>query len=256
MYNPVKSRLFAAWFTIITILTAVSVSPALAERNGLGNRQHIELNLSADQRDKLKKVLDKNRSRTTAARSDLRSSYSELFQQFHNYRMNNNRVQALVKKISSDRLTLLNLHLDSQIDIRGVLTSDQFNDLRNAIPGSEGRNGRRMQGEHSGVPENGDVEQLNLTKSQQTRIQKLFETSNNKMKTLGNKLHADGQALRKLYLSYNLDVRAAKAFIKDQSQIQTEMLKVIVARQVDMRKILTEDQFNKLVQTMHQPGKY
>jgi hypothetical protein len=61
------------------------------------------------------------------------------------------------------------------------------------------------------------------------------------------------QSLERLYLSYNLDPRQAKLLIGKIAETRLAMLKATMDRHVQMRKILTEDQFKTLVSSIPPP---
>lgn len=229
---------------IMTLMIAlIAVTPSLAQRGGQG--LGAKLNLSNEQRDKLQRHLKDTGQKIGDTRAQLQDARKDLFNLLGQYRPDNSRINDTIKRINGLQLRLLNIHLDSQIRLRQILTKDQFNQLSAAIeergPRGEGGFFRGDEGPHPG-----DVRSLGLSQDQQDKIKQLWRSSRQTMSALRDKHKSTSESLANMYLDYNLNAGQARQKISDLGDIQLSMLKAMVARQAALRKILTEDQFNTL----------
>jgi Spy/CpxP family protein refolding chaperone len=209
--------------------------------------ESLHLNLTTAQRPKLQKLITDSRTRTMSVRRDLRRGYTELFTQLGNYNPDAKHIHETVRRINTAQLNLLNTHLESQMGLRKILTKDQFQNLRETIPDTI--NGEiRTKPRSNGVngPKMGDVKQLGLSSDQQEKIKRLFQSSSERMKSAVQRVQNGSNSLRQLYLDYDLNVQQAKSRITGLNRAQQDVLKVTISRQEDLRKILTQQQFETL----------
>lgn len=223
---------------------------ALAQRGG--DSFHSRINPTPEQKEKLQAYKRDSREKTRQLSSDLRSARKDLFTQLRNYKLDQRKAIDTAQRVGDLQKDLLNAKLDNQIALRRILTSEQFDRLRSAVRG--------MGVEHEGLGRSrgdkdftGSVSELGLSKNQQDRIKLLFQKSAASGSTLMNQLTNDSQELRKLYMSYNLDQKHARSLISSIANTRSQMLKSMVARQQQLRSILSEQQFNALVKTMRPP---
>ncbi len=217
-------------------------------------RIRADLNLSPEQQQKLRAHMRDTRQKTESIRRDMWAARAELWRQFRAYRLDEKAARNAAKKINGLNLKLLNAHLESQIGLRNILTQKQFQKLSRAIGGEGVRPGPRpapgMEGRPR-IPEPedeslGDVSHLNLSSSQQERIKKLYAENRRVMEGLLKTQREYFQSLEKLYLNYKLDQKRAKQLIKQLNDVHMKIQEASIKRQVELRKILTEDQFNAL----------
>jgi len=239
-------------FLALAVLLLLSSGSVLAQGPPPGAGPHARLNLTPEQREKLRSHIRDTRRKMLNVRNDLRDAHLNLNQQFGEYRLDDRRVQETIKRINSDQLHLLNINLESQIQLRSILTREQFQDLREAVSGFGVHLDEGLKGPSGDGPP-GDVRRLGLSPEQQAQIGKLFQNSHETMRAIIRRLRADADALRKLYLSYDLDIKQAKLRISSLNDAQLDMLRATAARQVELRKILTEQQFQALSKSVRWP---
>ena len=216
------------------------------------------LKLRPAQRNELKARMNSGREKMRATRDDLRTARMELFHQLQQYRFDNKRVQNTVLKINGIQRRLMRTSLDTQKGLRQILTRDQFKQLGQMIDKrgkNAGRSGRESwQG--FDVPKDMDIKRLRLSDDQQKRIKRLFDKSENTSEQLAARRRGEMQNLRKLYLNYDLDQKKVNAQMDKVGDIELAILKQTVARQSELRRILTESQFKSLVKTIKPPPRW
>jgi Spy/CpxP family protein refolding chaperone len=243
-------RVCAVVIAMVAAMLLLSVIPAAAERPGPGF--HANLNLTPDQRDKLRKHMGDTGAKVAAIRSDMRDARMDMYRQLQNYQVDQRRLQESIRRINALQIKMLNAHLESQMRLRDILTKDQFQSLTQAIGGrGASRDGSGFFFGDQGM--GGDVKRLGLSPDQQEKIKKLWDASRSTMSALRDKLKFDSRNLEKLYLDYDLDPKVAKQRIDKLGDTELQVLKATVARQLQLRNILTEDQFQELAKTMRPP---
>jgi Spy/CpxP family protein refolding chaperone len=232
-------------------ISLFAVSPSGAQVRAPGQRHDFQnkLNLTPDQQDKMRAHLHETMGKITSARQDLQSANLDLFNLLGNYNVDHQKLQGNLRRINSCQKRLLNIHLDSQIKLRSILTQDQFQTLREQIGDRGTRSGDDFM---DGMPR-GDVKSLGLSADQQDRIRKLFTQARENMMNLRHKFHTDSESLESLYLDYNLDVKLARQKIDLLSSTDMALLKATTSRQVELRSILTADQFQTLSKSIRPP---
>jgi len=217
-----------------------------------------DLNLSPEQQQKLREHARETREKTEVIRRDMWAARSELWRQFRSYHLDEKAARNAAKKINSCHLRLLNSYLESQVGLRNILTKDQFQKLSRAVGGRDrdrprqGFEGRPRMPEPGGESL-GDVSHLNLSPAQQEKIRKLYEENSRVMEDLMKKQMDDFRALESLYLNYNLDQKRAKQLIKHLNDIHMKIQEASIKRQIEIRKILIEEQFNALKPKVRPP---
>jgi Spy/CpxP family protein refolding chaperone len=93
---------------------------------------------------------------------------------------------------------------------------------------------------------------LQLTPEQSKRFAQFETASREKKHKLIDQLHDIRHQLWVVYQSYDLDVRKAKGLNRDLNRVQQELLNLHLEEQVQLRKILTTEQFNKLQACLRQ----
>jgi Spy/CpxP family protein refolding chaperone len=239
---------------IVTIFTFILPASAIAERKGAGI--HSKINLSPEQREKVQAHRRESREKTKRVTDDLRDARMDLFTQLREYKLDQRKLTDAVGQVNRLQESLLNAKLGNQIALRRLLTSDQFDKLRTAVK-DMGVDREGTAGHSDGVELNGaDIHELKLSKDQQERIKSLFERSRGNMKPLASQLRSTSQELHGLYMNYDLDQNKAKSLISKIADTRLRMLKSMVARQQQLRAILTEQQFQELSKAMRPPGEH
>ncbi len=239
----------AGFIAVMTIAAVTIALPADAAPRKRGT-DRSGLNLSSEQRTKLQKVMSDTLTKSSKARKDVRDAHDELVKLYSSHQMDQNRVQSTIKRMNNGQLEVLNVNLSSQVGIREILSSDQFSQLRSAVSSK----GERVDDGHHTTgweePDLGNSKELNLSSHQQERIQRLFVSSSKQMRELEMKLRNDSASLRQIYLKYDLDTSAAQSRIRSTNRTQLQILNATASRQTELRKILTQEQFEAFRKTI------
>ncbi len=242
-------RLGVLW-ALLTIAAMIFAAPVFAQKGG----DSPKLNLTPGQRDKLRDHIKASRDKMADTRGDLQGARMDLFGQLRQYKLDDKRVAASVDRINTLQRKLMQISYQNQVGLRQILTRQQFAELGEAV-GERGP-GRRGPGEGwgaYGLPQNADLDKLKLSDDQQKRIAKLFDKSRNEVDSLTSKMRTEMGNLRKLYLGYDFDEKSVNSQIDRVGDTERSMLNETVARQKELRKILSEDQFNTLSKSMKPP---
>lgn len=95
-------------------------------------------------------------------------------------------------------------------------------------------------------PGDQDYQTLGLSADQKSRVDALHKSFGRQMRVLGQTLRTRRQALETVYQQFDLDTAKARALNGQINDTQRAMLDQHLRLQVELRKILTEDQFNRL----------
>ena len=243
-------RVFSRWVGI-WVLVMVALSAACAADS--------ELAISESQKDQLKALASNTRDRTGRERDALRRARGELLQAYSNYDLDEHKARAARDKVSAAQLNLLNIHLDNEIALRDILTSDQFQAFRNLMK-------RRMRDPQMLVlspPEDAildklpDKQMLDLLGIPAEQRKRLEPASGNIKAIQG--LRDSSKQLLDLYAAFDLDSAAARKLIGSIHRRQAYLLMLQHYRQKAIRQILSESQFQTLRQEIakriaeHQP---
>lgn len=224
-----------------------AIAIALAGAHVAASAADNQLDISSSQKDQLKALASNTRDRTSRERDDLRQARADLVKTYCSYTIDWHKLNATWEKISSAQMTLLNIHLDNEIAIRNILKAEQFKALREMMK-------RRLRDRDvhfvappelevlDRLPDKAMLDAMGVSEDKQKQ---LAESSNGRAV---QELKESSKQLLDLYSSYSLDSGTARKLIATVHQKQTWLLKQQTHRQVQIRKILTQDQFQKLVQ--------
>ena len=233
-----RSRWIGIW--VLAIAMAVGLCA--------GCLADAKLDISESQKDQLKALAANTRDRTGRERDALRRARAELLKAYSTYDIDEHKVKAACDKVSAEQLSLLSIHLDNEIALRGIFTSDQFQAFRNMMktrmrdpqmhllaPPEEAVLDR--------LPDKQMLDSLGISADQRKRLD---ATSRNGSAIEGLK-NASKQLLD-LYSAYDLDSAAARKLIDSIHRKQGYLLMLQRHRQKDIRHVLSEDQFKTLQQ--------
>ncbi|MBI2842165.1 MAG: periplasmic heavy metal sensor [Armatimonadetes bacterium] len=244
---------------VLIAVIALSSGSAFAKKrggqgHGQGPRPRIS-NLDPAQREKLQKHFRESRGRLMDARMQLRDARMELYRRLGEYDLDERGMQEDIRGINSLQLRLLHGNLESQLRLREILTKEQFDDLRDAVgePGMHREDAWMWPGD--GARLRGNVDRLGLSAEQREQIARLWRSSRASSEGLIGKLRSESEALQRTYLDYDLDPKQARAQIERLNDTQLNLLKATVSRQMGLRRILTEEQFESLSKTVRRPGR-
>ena len=231
------------WFMTMVISMMLITSSAFAD--GALNR------LTPHQKDQLKALATDTRAKTRHERENLRHARKDLWQAYSSFNLDEHKVKSTQTRIAASQLNLLNLHLENEIALRGVLTQDQFQSFRrNMAKRMRGREKLTAPPQVAAIDKllNKDVlNSIGLNKDQARRIMQKMKPTPEKIKVFES-LRRNSKQLLDLYSTYTLDPVSAKKLISSIHENQTTLVHFQNSRQKFLRTMLTQDQFEKLTQ--------
>jgi len=221
------------------LLIAVSVGSAWA------------LDLTPEQKSRLQDLVRETKSETASVRRALFEKRRSLVNIYADWRLDEKKARENIKAIGDLQRRLLELNLENQLGLRRILDREQFESFRGAIRERDGRWGRRPSewAEHTAP---GDLsprgfERLRLAPDQLDRVRRLFRAERSDSDAPLRRLQRDTETVRRLYLDYSLDEKKLRDLLDRINQTQREVMENSLNRQIEIRKILSEDQFNALM---------
>jgi Spy/CpxP family protein refolding chaperone len=218
---------------------------AMAVGLGAGCPAGARLDISESQKDQLKALASNTRDRTGRERETLRQARTDLLKAYSTYDIDDHKVKAACDKIGAAQLSLLNVHLDNEIALRGIFTEDQFKAFREMMK-------KRMRDPQMLVlapPEEAVLERLpdkQMLDSLGVPPEKRKRLDITKNSMAINGLRDTTKQLLDMYSTYSLDSAAARKLIESMHHKQTYLLMLQSHRQQEIRHVLTVDQFKKL----------
>src|SRR5260221_4094675 len=94
------------------------------------------------------------------------------------------------------------------------------------------------------------LDELGLTPAQRRQFNQLRKPRNSEQSRLGNEIRGLRRALADVYRFYPLDEARAAAMVEQISQLEAQRLRLQLQIQVELRRILTPQQFNRFTQIM------
>ncbi|MCE5200249.1 hypothetical protein LLG39_14880 [bacterium] len=236
----IEYRIWAFMLVITTVMTVALAVCAIAAPN-----------ISPDQRDQLKSLAIETRRKAGIERKAIMFARTDLARVYWNYDIDDHKANAAMDRLDKAQQDLLNIHFDSQVQIRRVLNEDQFNHLRSKI-------GRQHNGFGAGfTPRLDDPMDKALQNSLQGNSdlkKRLAGQKNliNKRNELARKIGRDAKQMANLYSQYNLDEAAVQKLITSIHSKQNQLSDINHKRQQQIRSVLSESEFVKLRDTASQ----
>ena len=228
--------LIAIAFSILLIGQS-SAQLAAQHRPGQRGRALDQLGLTHGQKEKLIGTLRSNRMEAQQVRRALMEEREQFRVRCDQYQLDAARAREIMTKVNRLQLAMLKVSLDRQLRLRSVLNPDQLAQL-NRIEGAE--QGRGLHGKAG--------PQLGLSADQRDAIGKLWKSQSKGMDEAHRSMSTDLAAIDRAYNGYRLDERAARHLISRINQAQLRHMQVRLEWQIEMRKILSEEQFRTLTQ--------
>lgn len=207
--------------------------------------------ISERQKDQLKNLAFETRQKTDRGRDELMRTRMELARIYRAYGLDERKARAALEKVGKAQLMLLNLHLENQVAVRGILSEEQFSEFWRRMSGRMGDPGMAAMPppEDAAMDRLPDVEMvrsLGLSPDQERRIRPLVGPGPQRMR-VQERLRRESAQMIGLYSRYDLDEPAAKRLISSIHGSQTELSILNLKRQQELRAVLTEEQFERLV---------
>lgn len=223
---------------ICVVLAALIASSAAADRPGL----------SQDERDKLKSIIMQTRDKAQRERNVIRRARQKLFETYTSYDLNERDIKSALNDISQSQLRLLQLHMDSQIAIRKVLSRDEFQQIRDNLKRKHEPGTFLIPRDEALLdkfPDSDTIARMNLPPAQRRRLASAVAPSPERQKVV-DKLRKDSKQLMEEFSQYDLDTGAARKLIANIHDSQVDLAALNHKKQQAIRRILNENQFQQL----------
>lgn len=214
------------------------------------------LDLSADQKQKLKAVGADARANIESRRKALGRARTDLVGVYRVYKLDEHKAQDAMSRIGSAQKALLEAQLDNQNKIRQILNADQFADFQRLISS-------RVHHPAMAIEPPFEVKVLDdaldaairsqgkLTGDQARRVDQINRVGQKRQKVMDS-MRQSTQALADVYSKFDLDSKAARKLVDSIHRDQMSLMWMTHRRQQATRAVLSEDQFNQLQQSIEQ----
>lgn len=227
-------RLLLVCFTVGVLVTAATVYAG-------------EMNLSSQQRDQLKNLGENLKKETSDLRMKLRVSRESLADIYSNYKLDEKKARVQIAKINDTQYKLLVAGLDDQVEIRKILSEEQFaefvkmqKDRSRRHHGSHGSHGS-MIGRDKMQDISRALEKSDITPAQRQKLRQMDKGST--ADSYKNMRTAVAE-VEQIYSGYQLNQNSAKAALKRVNQAQKSLMLANLDKQKQLRKVLTAEQFS------------
>ncbi len=213
--------------------------------------------ISPDQREQLRKLMENSRRENLTARLSLMEKHKQLARLYGEYNLKVADAKALNKDINEIQLKLLQINLESQTGIRRILNREQFEKFGQSLrrPKPNRRFGEDFDHEKGLNVHPGDLEPLGLTDQQRQSLKRLWERRGDSPLVAARKIREKSAELQSLYENYDLDSRKAAVLVREINNAQMELLESKLRTQTELRRILTEEQFNRMKESISEKTK-
>ena len=231
------SRIIRIWIPVLLLFVG---APALCHFRAI---PHV----TAQQKNQLRKLAMNAGRNIQAQRRVLRQSRRDLFRLYMNYRLDEHRIRTDLDKIHVSQVRLLNIHLESQIALRRILTQNQFSVFIGAVEKRHQRHPRAVgKGAFAAnLFTDRAINSAGLNPAQRKRMLLLARQMNRRRLIVGRLRQSVDQMIG-LYSRYKLDIPAAKKLINKIHLLQLRLSEMNHKRQSELRSIVTEAQFQRL----------
>jgi len=214
------------------------------------------LDLSADQKQKLKAVGAEARANIESQRNMLGHARMDLVGIYRVYKLDEHKAQDAMSRIGSAQKALLEAQLDNQNKIRQILNADQFADFQRMISIRVHHPGMAIESPFEVKVLDDAVDaairsQTNLTPDQTRRVEQIKRVGEKRQKIMDS-MRQSVQELTGVYSKFDLDSKAARKLVDSIHRDQMSLMWMAHRRQQAIRAVLGEDQFNQVQQSIEQ----
>ncbi len=239
--NKFEKRFCPIQFQQCDVFMLLGLGPEMKEgyrQPSLKNEYNFRFmrSLSKEQKDKIKQISEASREINETISTDIKNKFDELDKELSKENYSKKTITKLTKEINE----LCNKKIASKVSgkqqIRDVLTSKQFSKMITEPSKYEML-----------------AERLNLTQEQQEKVESLFEKNKKELETLEKDLTDKTKTLEEEFSKEFADFNLIDKISADISELSKAKFKIIVDTKAELKKILNNEQFNKLIRVKKEP---
>ena len=196
---------------------------------GHRNFRHWEdkLNLTDEQKNKLKELKDKE----FVLKKDFADKIKAINDEFANENPNEKNIKSMQKEVKKLSQEILDNYINNKIQLRQILSFEQYTKMFT----------KRTRYDIL-------AEKLNLTDEQKEKVKTLFEQNKEKSDNMKKTIFEDKIKLEQELEKETVDTNAVNNLSNEISQLSQDIVKNNIAVKVELKNILTVEQYSKFIE--------
>ncbi|MCR4663655.1 MAG: Spy/CpxP family protein refolding chaperone [Endomicrobiaceae bacterium] len=197
-----------------------------------------KLNLTDKQKEDLKKLRETNRKTTQELTKKMEAKIKALNDELLKDTYSTKEVKKLTKDIKDISAKLIDAKAAKKEGMRKILTSEQYNKMFK-------------------VKTHYDIlaERLGLSAEQKEKFIKILENKKDKETALKQQLREKNMLLKKEFDKENVDKKVIAKLSDEISNISKDLFKLDIDTKIELKSVLTTEQYNKFINPRPNPGK-
>lgn len=205
--------------------------------------------VTGGQKAKLRQFARRYQQESTRLRQHVGMTRAKLAQQYLAPRIDTSAATNLMNELSQTQNSLLLLHLRNQIDIRQLLSKDQFEGFVEELSDFKHRRQRKGRNIEDGLFNRRMLDSLGLSGTQQNKLKNLSALLD-KRDAQTAELNSNTQKLMARYQVYNLDVAQARVLVSLVHKNQRSLAELSHRVMLLLHSVLTKDQMEQVLPQM------
>lgn len=208
------------------------------EKGKFGKKHFKDLNLTDKQKEDLKTLKKANSESKKELEKQFRTKVKALNDEFLKEKYSAKEVKNLTKEIKNLSAKLIDNKIAKKEGMRKILTSEQYNKMFK-------------------VKTHFDVlaERLGLSAEQKEKVVKIFEKKKEKERALNKQLREKDMLLKQEFDKENIDKDTISKLSEEISNIRKELFKLDIDTKIELKSVLTTEQYNKFIKPIPNPKK-
>ena len=186
--------------------------------------------LTPEQKEQIKQIKEKNQKAKEDIFNSIKDKFAQLDNELSKEKYNKKTVKNLTKEINALSNKKVALKIAEKQQMRNVLTATQFKKMVNR-------------------PTKYDffAKKLDLTQEQQDKVETLFEQNSEKLAAIKKDLKDKTEQLKQEFEKETSDNVVIDGLSSEISELSKNIFKLTVDTKMELKKILTNEQFNKML---------
>lgn len=202
------------------------------------DKKFKDLNLTDKQKEDLKGLKKANFESKKELEKQFRTKVKALNDEFLKEKYSAKEVKNLTKEIKNLSAKLIDNKIAKKEGMRKVLTSEQYNKIFKIK-----------------TPFDMLAERLGLSAEQKEKVAKIFEEKKDKEIEFKKQLREKDMLLKQEFDKENIDKNAISKLSEEISNITKELFKLDINTKMELKSILTPEQYNKFIKPIPNPKK-